>query len=387
MNYKDVTKPVFAHPVDDEQSVTPNPMKGLKIMLVADKSRFSTADVYTGYCSALKRMGAEFEFFPTHQYLDLYSADTVWCMAIAKAVIPENHITNVFFISGVDVPVYVYETLHTHGIRVGVIATDDPHSMRPLFYERRRFIHYYLSNEKASLELHDQRIRYIPVAASNVIPYYEKKSDLPVEYQSDVVFVGSLYPNRIPFLEAAAEWCHAHGKKMIVAGLFMYVQADSILHQCKVGGTIDNQETLKYLQGSECTINISRDVYWHPYLPVNSRLMGVKPYSANPRMYESSMCRTMQIVFDDRPEYREWLGDNAFFFDTVDGLIGAIDSCINTIDPKLYNSMVRANFDKVLSCGCYDHRVVSILGAMASIDSATSDDINDNAFHEAMKEM
>jgi len=352
----------------------------MKIMLVSDRANFSTVDVYRGYCNAFKQEKIDFEFYPLHEYLSLYSADTCFCQIIAKALIPDNQITHVLFVSGVDVPVYVYDALHSHGIKVGVIATDDPHSSRPIYFERLKYLDYWFSNEKMTLDLHDERICYLPVAANNTMPFYEDKNDIPEKYRHDICFVGSVYPNREKFLEVVAKWAENNGKDFFFAGHTNYVREGSKLLDIKHATTIDNNETLKHMQGSTATLNLSRNIYWHPYLSKNARLMECIPFSANPRMYESSICRTLQIIQDDREEYRDYCGDNAFYFQTGGELIGILDFVFKSLTQESMDFFTNTMFEKTLQSGCYIHRVSRLLSFIRSRDNKKIIDKMDKDF-------
>jgi len=368
-----------------------------KILLVSDRSKFSTKDVYVGYCNALTDLDVNsqhtsshgymslyppvthFDYYPLHDYLSLYSADTCFCQIIAKALIPENRITHVLFISGIEIPCYVYETLDTHGIKVGVIATDDPHSSMPIYEDRKKYLKYWFSNEKTLAHSGNTICHYLPMAASNHVPLFDK-GEVPEKYKSDVLFIGSAYPNRIPYLEVAARWCKSAGKRFVFAGITSYVAPDSVLNECKVCGPIDNQETLKYLQGAKCTINISRDIAWHPYLPYNARLWHTTPYSANPRMYEAAICKCLQVVYDDRPEYREWLGDDAVYFQEKSDLVNAIRYICEDMEDASRDTIVNRVYDKVLSEGCYIHRAMKMLSIIRTVDNKEVNDKMDKDF-------
>jgi len=353
-----------------------------KFLLVSDRSKFSTLDVYNGYCQAFLQLKLDYEFFPLYEYLDLFSMDVCLCMLLTKALIKDNGFTHVLFISGIEVPVYVFETLNTYNIKVGIIATDDPHSARPILFDRFPYCKYYFTNEKMCAETGNKRITYLPVAANNVIPQFEE-DNIPEEYKTDILFIGSVYPGRIPYLECAAEWAIKTNKKMLVRGHITYV--DRVKHPnlyavCD-GGTINNKETLKYLQGARCTINLSRDIYWHPYLPSNaSRLMECIPFSANPRMYEASICKCLQIVLDDREEYRDFLGGNAFYFNHKSELIQCLDYVLTGLPEESRKQIVEANFKKVLECGCYQHRLVKLVTFIHETDEQDIRDEMEKAF-------
>ena len=153
----------------------------MKILLVSDRSLYSTSDVYTGYHQAFLEQAEhseiEYEPFPVHEYLKQHNFDIVMCMLLSKALITYNQFTHILFVCGTSIPDYIYRTLYHYRKNIGIIATDDPHSTKKLL-GIMGYIKYWFTNEKAIYEKLNERypqLAYLPVAASPYVPIFNSR--------------------------------------------------------------------------------------------------------------------------------------------------------------------------------------------------------------------
>lgn len=286
----------------------------MKILLVSDAHHFSTLDTYEGYKNAFRNLNVNFEVAELHELVDPNkiihtSYDAAFGLILAKAVNVENEITHVLFVSGLLIPQWLLKTLKVCGKKVGIISLDDPHASKTLV-DNKEFIDYWFTNE-LTLEDTKNNIYYIPTATDSMYPT-AKKEELPEEYRHNVVFIGTVYDDRIKPLEDACKYCEDHNLTIGIYGPLLKTPKDSIIRKYAHEGILPNWQTKMMYRGADVVINIDRNVFWnYQEAEGNSHLVGDgKPYSTNPRAYEIALCQSLQLYINPRQEALDIFGNN-----------------------------------------------------------------------------
>lgn len=334
----------------------------MRILLVADTHSFSTVDVYNGYCNAMRQLNINFDFFPTHEWLKLYSKDITIDLLISKILSKADDFTHVLFVNGLEIPEYVYRSKYDK--KFGIIATDDPHSSIPNIEKAHNF-DYYFSNEKtcADTNMVYGKTCYLPTAATNTIKM--PNGELPDEYKSDVCFIGSVYPNRAKILEEIGKYCEEKSLKFNLRGHLQLIRHDSPLHLYGKQESVPNWKTMWYYMGARVCINLFRPPWWSPRVKFpqeNPWLFktGRDNYSLNPRSYEIAIAKTLQIT-EDRPERWDVFGGNVMTADTPKEWVETLDYALNDLNKDKHDEMVEACYEKVLKNHTYLNRVATLI--------------------------
>jgi hypothetical protein len=337
----------------------------MKILLVSDSVGYSTFDVFSGYCSGFHELGIPFSTANLVELLEMHSMDLALSIILAKGLIKENNFSHVLFVAGTMIPRWVIETFHVHGIKTGMIATDDPHSSKMLL-ANKDVLDYYFTNEK-NMEDEANGIYYVPTAAATYqfnVDYQRKNP----EYQSDVCFIGSVYPNRIKPLENMLRWCIQRKKKAKLIGPIqgrttygeLFVPEKSIIHKYGKHALVDNEDTLRFYANSKVVLNMERTTGWSPaFLKGNPHNIDIDPYSCNPRAYEVATTKTIQLYVDPRQGVIDTYGDNIYTCNT--DTVGAALTEIFSTDSKILKRKTKKCYNIVKNYHTYTCRANRIM--------------------------
>lgn len=334
----------------------------MKILLVSDVHHFSTLDVYRGYVEAFKKLKVDFDLCEIHSLVRMSSVlgmttDGAFGMCMAKMLNVDNGFTHILFVSGIQVPTWLLKSKYDK--KVGVIALDDPHASKRLL-DNKKYIDYYFTNEKTFEDI-NANILYVPTATSPNLPAMEKES-IEENLRYDVLFVGTVYENRIKPLEAIAEYCKKNKLKMGIIGPLLNVHRSSTINDYSLNGILPNEQTKLAYRGSNVVLNIDRDVTWSAIEKEgNSELVYTEeePYSINPRSYEIAGCKSTQLYINARKEAYDIFGDNIYYAND-DSCVNVLDEILHT-DKSILNKKIEDSFKVVKDNHLYLNRAIKIL--------------------------
>lgn len=305
--------------------------KPLKIFVVSDTSHFALTDVYYGYVRAFEKLGIDYVSYPLHQYKNHHKMHMCMSVIHSEALLKRNGYTHVMFIGGLNIPKTLLESFHGV-VKTIVVATEDPHSFKPM-EEKLPHIDYYLTNEKAMLQLGRKNIHYMPTAGDNVGCFIHPQRNLEAHHHSDILFLGALYPNRVEMLEEILPVVKENFLNLKIMGhphglpkespLYKYIPPENFDANGNIV-TIPHTETVKYYNGAEVVLNFFRDTTWTPgeeglVNPHNATEIVAE--SLNPRAYEVPLCGSHMFLESTRKEAREVFEDDEVdFFETPEDL-------------------------------------------------------------------
>jgi spore maturation protein CgeB len=326
----------------------------MRVLLVSDYEHYATRNVFLDYLAAFQKCGIDVQSFDMAEYTRLIKDEAMYYRLYSRIMLRGYGITHVLFITGTNVPVDIIESISTD-IKVGVIGTDDPHSSKAVMERFASRLDYYFTNER-KMHQYDERFHYIPIASSSTIP-----NNISDNHLSDVCFVGSVYPNRIPMLETITKWCIKNGKKPLFVGPQRDVPADSIIKPVSREIIVDNQEAMRYYAGARVSVNLDRDVYWSSATNtgVNDTLFDVGiPYSTNPRTYEIPLNRSIQLFINPRQEAVDTFDDSIFVTDDKN-----IEETLQRIfdSPKSETEAMKAKAFEIAQHNTYENRANRII--------------------------
>ena len=338
----------------------------MRILLIADCHHFSTKDVYLGYLESFKKIGVDFDAVPLFDLVDEskpshLSMDAAWGLILAKLLNVENEFTHVVIITGLITPEWFLKSAKKYGIVVSIVATEDPHSSVQL-YEVKPYINYWFSNEK-TMEDEKSNIFYVPTATNSLYPTIDKDT-LPDNFKNDIVFVGTIYPDRVKPLEEACRFCEDNNAKISIYGPLLNTPKNSIIRKYARDQIMSNNDTKMLYYGSKLALNIDRNVLWNCNEEEgNSNLVGDgRPYSMNPRAYEIAMCRAPQLFINPRPEAFDVFGDNVYY-SQYDNVYEELEHIFSESE-ELEQTKINNCFDIVRSNHIYLYRAGKILNIL-----------------------
>lgn len=327
-------------------------------MLVSDIHHFSTLDVYNGYKRALKRTGVSHVNFEYHDFSVDFSKERSCDIMLSNIHKSTNGITHVLFVSGMAIPEWVLSSCGNK--KVGIIALDDPHNTMNLL-EKTKYCDWYFTNERKVANEELGRF-YVPTASESIVPSFNHITD---EYKNDVVFIGTIYPDRLPILEKAVSWCETHGKKIRIIGPGSGLGTVPELGDSHKFIITDNITTKKYYVGSKITLNIDRNIEWNTQYDIgNPDLFPIEgeAYSCNPRFYEIALCKSTQLYINPREEAFDLFGED-FYYGTNDDIEAKLEEIFSTEETVLQEKKDRC-YKKVVESHLYENRLERILNVI-----------------------
>lgn len=280
----------------------------MNILLISDCHHFSTQHVYDGYVEGFKKLNIKFDTVPLHELVKIHSLDYAWALASAKLLNVENKFTHCAIISGMMVPEWFLKSKYDK--KMFVIAVDDPHASK-VIADKQSLYDYWFTNEK-TLEDESKKIFYLPTATSAMLPTVSR-NDLEDKFRNDVVFVGTVYDDRVPVLEAVAKYCDEKKLKFSIYGRGEFPE-DGYAKKYHKNGVIENTDAKLLYRGASVVLNLDRNVEWNIQSKNGNPLLygSTDPYSMNPRAYEIAGCHSTQLFINPRKEVADVFGDNVY---------------------------------------------------------------------------
>jgi hypothetical protein len=211
------------------------------------------------------------------------------------------------------------------------------------------------------------RIYYLPTASHHVAPAMDK-SELAPEFRNDVVFIGTVYDDRIKPLEDICKFCEKNKLSVKIIGPLLKASDNEILKKYAINGVVSNQYAKLMYRGARIVINIDRNVKWNPFEATGNSILAdeVTPYSSNPRVYEIALCRATQLFINPRQEVCDIFKDNIFYcgYDNVEG---GMDKILNSSKSKI-KEKADSCFDIANKDHTYINRTLTLIEYLRTLD-------------------
>jgi spore maturation protein CgeB len=175
---------------------------------------------------------------------------------------------------------------------------EDPYESDVTFDMAPYFYYIFTSDQNTAEALKKEfptnSIHYVPHACN---PKVHKKIPVTWEYKSDICFIGNAYESRLSYFQSHAEEWEKQLVTLIGVG---YRGLDGYQSQHLYHGHINEEDTVKYINGAKIALNLHR---------LNSDLdmankRNIEPKHLNNRFYEITAMGAMQVV-EGRDEMQE----------------------------------------------------------------------------------
>ncbi|MBD1378988.1 glycosyltransferase family protein [Metabacillus arenae] len=239
-----------------------------------------------------------------------------------------------FFTSGFNLRCDQVERMKKMGVRTALWLTDDPYyiditkryvsNFDVVFTQELNCVHIYQTHGA-------KKVYYLPLAADPNI--FHPKS-VSANYQSDILFIGNAFWNRVNLFDSIARYL-LH-KNVKILGLYWDRLKNYQLLQQKIINTwASPEETASYYNGAKIVINMHRA---HDDLTINYNKRKIKAISINPRTFEISACKAFQLT-----DIRQGLS-NGYLPGQEVATYGSPQELMEKIDYYLSNSKERELF-------------------------------------------
>lgn len=335
----------------------------MRIFLSYPGPRHSTFDVARGYEKALKKAGHTVGSFYYHDFLSFYEgAYSYWeehnpdyARSIEDHVrAASNHVVLevikfvpqvILIVAGGALHRNAYDLLHRLDIPMVLMLTESPYiDNTQTVIVNVGHISAVLTNDRNSVvSLNDatcKPVYYLPHSFDPEIHYPGVEDE--AEYQSDIFFHGTLWPEREALLREALEGLPYDTR------LSGYTLEDALeIQQCHL---IDNDELARFYRGTRIALNHHREY-------TNDGTI-FDAYSLGPRAFEIAACGAFQLSDASRPELDDVFGDTVAIYHDSDDIRAQIRYFMNL--PADRRDMARAAMKKVSGC-TFDNRATEIV--------------------------
>ena len=348
----------------------------MRILIAAPGHSVSTIDVCIGYEHGLKALGHEVSVFDYHLRLAFYDvAIEAWLKRNVqfKAGPAEKFLlaSEMLAIEAIDfVPDVVLVIcglalhrralilLHSMRIPAILLMTESPYrDYEQGVVGKKGPYAGVLTNDKVSVE---------PLRGSTGLPVeylphsYDSTRHFPVEvgeeYQSDVYFYGTWWPERGKLMESLR--AHNNGYQFKISGPVPRVAGRDIVgvEEVMTPRLLDNAELVRNYCGTKIALNHHRTIVGKD--SAGEELHIDEAHSLGPRAYEIAACGAFQLCDDTRPELQETFGDSVATYKDGQELLAKVEYYLRHEDER--KAMAVASLHKVQACS-FEKRAETIL--------------------------
>jgi spore maturation protein CgeB len=284
-----------------------------RIAVLFPQHPFSTRDCAIGYSKAFRRLG----FHVTDIHYDVlwkkYTEQGLGAERIPRAACRDivMHIVEacpdlVVVIDGGSTHEVFWNWMRRLDIPTALMMTDCPY-YDDVNAHLISYADYPYANDKLSATT--MGCDYMPLAYMRDM---HKPFIVSDKYKSDVVFVGSCFPERVEILEAV-DWA---GIDFRLLGYWDLDDTSPLKQYFKQRSLfIDNAETTKFYNGAKIVLNLNR-----LSIDIEGRERIAERWSVGPRIYEAAACGCAIASQNDVPELKTLLEDHYLPFNTPDEL-------------------------------------------------------------------
>lgn len=198
-------------------------------------------------------------------------------------------------IHGTHTPRAAVEYARNSGVTTVLWLVEDPYEID---HHRGRMIelyHYIFTNERQAVTQYEHsQVYYLPWCCN---PRVHRRVESPLEYQSDICFIGMGFPNRLKVMNELAERLPKLRYRLI-GDWSQWGNVHPILLDAVQPTLANFWEIQRYYNGAKININIHRD----PVDPPSGNDLGVEATSPNDRVFSLAGCGAFQMVDDSRPD-------------------------------------------------------------------------------------
>lgn len=304
-----------------------------RILACHPGASFSTADVYKGIVPELRALGVDVYDYDLESRLDLAErflsaewrrrgkpelkytkADVIY--TASKDIVERAlrwDVDGVLIFSGMFLAGDAFVLMKRAKIRTALLLSESPYDSEQ---EAKvlPWVDVAWTNERSSVRTLRQanpNVNYMPHAFNPDLHFPEARANESEVPAHDVVFVGSLFAERVDLL-SQVDWT---GIDLGLYGEWSGLPSRHRLRQYVRGSIVNNWYAAALYRKAKIGLNLFREsMGWGKYAP---RITHAE--SMNPRTYELAACGTFQIS-QSRAEVKELFGPTIKTFSTADGL-------------------------------------------------------------------
>lgn len=323
----------------------------MRILLIYPGHTYSTIDVADGYEKALQALGHEVKAYDYHNAISFYGlALSHWkkhstptdCSILASEHVVIDAIDFVpdivLIVNGQALHRRAYDLLHRLNIPLALLLTESPYADGDqAVIMAKGHIAVAFTNDKASVSPLTEQTGvdtvYLPHSFD---PIQHRPRPVLTQYESDVFFHGTLFPERKELIELLFDLPFD-----ILAG---GIDPDNEDVEEALDDALDNLELAYCYNSTKIALNHHR---------VNGRA-----HSLGPRAFEIAACGAFQLCDNSRPELVEVFGDSVATYANGGELLDKVGHFMQHTDER--EQMAASALQRVQEC-TFENRAREIL--------------------------
>lgn len=296
----------------------------MRILIAYPGPTHSTFDVAAGYEKALRNLGHVVYGYPYHKWLGFYGEtllhweqfneqykmnrnDVVLHSSLHLVIAVLEFVPDVVVIvSGSALHKHAFDLMHRLSLPLVMLLTESPYEdeLQSKIITQANIAHAFTNESMSVARLSETGvpITYLPHSFD---PDVHKPTDVNGEYQSDVFFHGTLWPERSRLLKGLANLPF----DLRVTGLDLTEPADG-------EHLIDNAELARWYSGAKICLNHHRTFKTQ----LGDDIGSTEAISIGPRAYEIAACGAFQLCDGRRPELNAVFGASVPTYEDADDL-------------------------------------------------------------------
>jgi spore maturation protein CgeB len=194
---------------------------------------------------------------------------------------------------GVYLPVHVMDAVRSLGFKTAVWFTDDPFFSDDMQHIAPHY-DYVFTMELNCVSFYQSlgcpHVYYLPLGMD---PGFYHPKPVDPYYHSDICFIGTGFQNRVHFFEQIAPYLATQNTIIVGQGWERMHNHHILQPKIRPNSFMLPEELASYYNGAKIVINIHRN-FIDTEINRNSRM--IPSLSVNPRTFEISGCRTLQLT-------------------------------------------------------------------------------------------
>lgn len=314
------------------------------VLVVSGAARFSTRDVWDGYCEALSDLGLNVIAYPTFSMLKLLSADLVCADILGKSLNGEIQIDCVIFTDGLffrGQRAFVPQSIRRAGVPTVLIATDDPYEVLP--NAEAQYTHIF-SNEVSCAASESSYLATATLQPPEVDRVADPKFHLS--------FVGTVFKDRVDLLVELARFCEQQHYSFLIAGKFPagIETFEEFRFTTLRSETVSDTDKWSIYADSRVVLNVFREA------PEGTA-------SPNPRVFEvTAFGHAALLTGEPRSEVTRLFGDTVYEFADGESACRQLQLALENEDER--RSRVDRAREITLQGHLYEHRAEAMLNVL-----------------------
>lgn len=308
----------------------------MRILIVDPGFEYSTLAVARGYYRAFERKGYEilsYDMFTSLKLankalsdraeISIHQITELACAPILNTII-QDKIQMMIMVHGYYMNPSIVMSARKLGCKTALILTDDPMQV-DISTQWSRYYDHVFTNERRTVRSHGKNCHFLPMAVDEEI---FKPQEVKEEYQSEILIAGSMYKERIDFIDQNPKLQDLllNHNTCIVGSSKSKFQSDN-MNSLVRGKMVSYEEMALYTAGAKVCIDMPRNEFVPGPFGFSNRNF-IEASCVSPRIFECGASNTTCLTNNRRSDIRNLFKHGFPTYDEPEDLCEKIEFCL-----------------------------------------------------------